>query len=123
MTNQKILEKAIRKATNGGWGIDDLAIYAIPEEANIIIFNHNFAKALWGEFEEGPVKNYTHMLEGQVFNTLIPDEYEELSDDEKEGADWFSYIPNYPIISKGWKAHLQQMVIASDPITYLGKNI
>lgn len=68
MTNKEILEKAIQKAIDGGWNfqpfpeqyfpisymngdvlvkhiattIDDLRLFAT-------IFNHDFAKALWGE--------------------------------------------------------------------------
>ena len=69
------------------------------------------------------MKDYTYMLEGQVFDTVSVEEYEELDDETKEGADWFSYIPNYPILNRGWKHHLQQMVIADDPIAYLGENL
>lgn len=57
MTNQEILEKAITKAIAGGWKekpaalpmelfvgkmLDNLWVYNC-------IFNHDFAKALWGE--------------------------------------------------------------------------
>lgn len=72
MTNQEILEKAIQKAIDGGWKPDftwPLTFSMTVEEDGIckwvkdsedehqevwqpveaIIFNHDFAKALWGE--------------------------------------------------------------------------
>lgn len=61
MTNQEILEKAIQKAVDGGWkqfGNDDWDAKEMAAEAfdirpsysiQEIIFNHDFAKALWGE--------------------------------------------------------------------------
>lgn len=91
MTDQQILEKAIKKATDGGWRL------ALPTRAPItglladyhfeqqnwrnIIFNHDFAKALWG---------------GMPIN-------------------------QFPLLA--WEFHLQQMVIADDPIRYLGEHL
>jgi hypothetical protein len=101
MTNQEILEKAIQKAIAGGWkpwwGDDRLEVDETPyiktyndiyDEPGFmefaheqVIFNHDFAKALWGEVPEKRVYPY------------------------------------------GWKQHLQRMVIADDPIKYLGEHI
>jgi hypothetical protein len=108
MTNQEILTKAIEKAITAGWSYwpinyhDSEALWSPQQEIKYhfdraeeadpnggplaywanIIFNHDFAKALWG--------------------------------------DW-------PIGSRGkrpeWQYHLQQMVVADDPIKYLGENI
>jgi hypothetical protein len=63
MSNKQILEKAIQKAIDGGWELKfhgstlwnarELSNYIVefpyqhPIEA--LIFNHDFAKALWGE--------------------------------------------------------------------------
>lgn len=98
MTNQQILEKAIQKAIDGGWK-DGQAIGVYTLEKNkrgtyglrsvsdgwinveAVIFNHDFAKALWGE------------------TTM----------------DWH----HWP--TREWQYHLQQMVIADDPIKYLGE--
>lgn len=109
MTNQQILENAISLAIDGGWkpapntyserfelnkvsrlndsGFNFLLIGKSREPivTNDIIFNHDFAKALWGE---------THPI--------------------------YDHIPNH---LKAWQYHLQQMVIAEDPIEYLGENI
>lgn len=115
MTNQEILEKAIQKAQKNGWnkeydishtdsmgwamtakgkvkkseiGLTAKITYMISE--NDIIYNHDFAKALWGK------------------DTLSPNygDLEMLSE------------PDY-----AWEHHLQQMVIADDPIKYLGDNL
>lgn len=114
MSNQQILEKAIQKAIDGGWNvvgseipatftfryIQNNAIIGVlhidghdvqhrePLNAERIIFNHDFAKALWGEeeYEGNPI--------GDPQGTL-----------------------------RDWQYHLQQMVIADDPIQYLGDNI
>lgn len=105
MTNQEILEKAIQKAIDGGWRPinawvspktnyewrerEDYGGYYILckkyihdkesesyESAEQLIFNHDFAKALWQD-------------------------------------------PDYGT----WHHHLQNMVIAEDPIKYLGENV
>lgn len=111
MSNEEILIKAIEKAIAGGWNIevvgaftdweiDDNGLYddrdyytterVTPKE---IIFNHDFAKALWS---------------GLYMESL------------KVGE------PGKILESKGmalWKHHLQQMVVASNPIQYLSDNL
>ena len=133
MTNKEILVKAIQKAIDGGWscfGTDlerwdwqigegtswPLHMSFTPNEsvgmityisqvfdANRIIFNHDFAKALWGVSE----------------HTTLPgiDSYGEEDCEHCEANIWDS-IPHYC-----WQYHIQQMVIADDPIKYLGENI
>ena len=63
MSNQEILTKAIEKAIRGGWSGDMLDIKVEEQDNGIvrvywddtewsvkdIIYNHDFAKALWGE--------------------------------------------------------------------------
>jgi hypothetical protein len=117
MTNQEILTKAIEKAVAGGWDFfhqlhrsDDYIWFDSPltnkwdirltdgsqRSCNIdrvpgginIIFNHDFAKALWGDSVYG----------------LVPDD------------------PAQPDL-KEWQWQLQRMVIADDPIQYLGSNL
>lgn len=106
MTNKEILEKAIQKAIDGGWDYTDFETFMWNEDASVkkkaqeiaeealyrgderqyfnvndLIFNHDFAKALWpNKVHDG--------LEREL-----------------------------------WKGHLQNMVIAEDPIKYLGENI
>jgi len=95
-TDKEILEQAIQKAIDGGWDHHVISrpgsftaieisnsfslIYDQPFET---IFNHDFAKAFWGEHDN------------QMAMTAQPN----------------------------WQYHLQQMVIADDPIKYLGENI
>lgn len=106
MTNQQILEKAIAKAIDGGYYVqsgqrivslqDEWITYSsdhqkeYSEQAANLIFNHDFAKALWGDdgFTTTGLKCSTH-----------------------EG------------VTRLWQYHLQQMVIADDPIQYLAENI
>lgn len=113
-SSNKTLERAIRRAIRNGWTPNGMPlkqvtvhwpdesdfpndidlIYIIDDEQGIdagflshdqILFNHDFAKALWGEV---PNSGYLKAA---------------------------NKIP--------WKYHLQQMVIADDPIKYLGENI
>lgn len=104
MSNQQILEKAITKAIDGGWtgcnithstaekwhvGSYGLCIYWTTGgnsyyDTNVVIFDHGFAKALWGE-----------------------------------STRFHGYTLNIP----KWQMHLQKMVIAADPIKYLGDHV
>ena len=114
LTKQEILEKAIQKAVEGGWRSNiDLTLWEpkvfdhprmglvigwrpnqlityigddIPYQA--VIFNHDFAKALWGE----------------DMGYIIATEHDET-------------------VGTAWQYHLQQMVIADDPIAYLGEHL
>jgi len=109
MTNQQILQKAVQKAIDGGWKpwivpLDkDMPTpqwaVRIMEMANWaeIIFNHEFAKALWGE---------------ELHENLPPqDPYGE------------ERCPNCghndSIAAFCWQYHLQQLVVADDIFKYL----
>lgn len=95
MSNQEILEKAIQKAIDSGWedgkSVDMADFAPILEHDPFIlpikglIFNHDFAKALWGDGFLGK-------------------------------GDATLYKP-------AWAYHLKEMVIAEDPIKYLGENL
>lgn len=112
MNNSEILEKAIQKAIDGGlpfdrsWSIDpsgrwviinlpsgEDSIRSITHPYEQVIYNHDFAKALWG--------NMTYA--------------------ELKGAPYSS--TNISRELKAWQYHLQQMVIAEDTIKYLGENL
>lgn len=106
MTEQQILEKAINKAINGGWGFDIENVTENPGglmvmdkvgvkyTVNDIVFNKGFAKALWGE----------EMIE---LAKHLPN----------------NYYPKGHGYQAAYLMHLQQLVIADDPIDYLGRNI
>lgn len=130
MDNQAILTKAIQKSIDGGWKmfgfrVDDyippwyvvkggemptpkVVEKWVPENSLLIcdmndhyyvwthlIFNHDFAKALWGE---GPVY-------------------------ARSGKPIDSGITYHDETCLAWQYHLQQMVIAEDPVKYLGENV
>lgn len=100
MSNQEILEKATKKAIDGGWtgrgtNVDNIVqeamhqIYEPEFSVTDIIFNHDFAKALW------PGK----------------------------GLGIMEYRRGREVEAEHWRYHLQRMVVADDPIKYLGENI
>jgi hypothetical protein len=117
MSEGEILEKAIQKAIEGGWLADRVPktvskIQIILIENNVIsvkwtslgdylftsehvsVFNHDFAIALWGERVYVDV-GYRDVNKAWQTTDNVPK----------------------------WQYHLQQMVIANDPIKYLGENI
>lgn len=117
MTNKEILEQAIQKAIDGGWK----PLYAFTYKEDLLatdwevsvlaksitwirkpgkyphllqpsydlIFNHDFAKALWGESDAATTNQRRDLHIGL----------------------------------SGWKLHLQQMVIAENPLEYLKDNM
>ena len=106
MSNEQILEKAVLKAARSGkWNpqhnilkpeiVIDSIVNKTPIPYQVYIFDHDFAKALWGE-----TTDYT------AVNMAYPDSP--------------SRVYFY---QNGYKYHLQQMVISDDPIKYLGDNI
>ena len=118
MTDRQILEKAMNKAVDSGWDIKSyfnrLGYYpdTTPREFSInniqaiyyLIFNHDFAKALWGDEEnKSPLEANIGGKMGGSFDA--------------GGAKMFEVTTKL-----GWKHHLQMMVIADDPIEYLGDN-
>ena len=115
MTNEQILTKAIQKALEGGWRPhyeprywnvrEILHWYKLGEFASSqwhddnwkkFIFSHDFAKALWGTTQpNGKLPKEILITKGGTFKLTRP----------------------------FWKIHLSRMVIAPDPVEYLGKNI
>ncbi len=107
MTNQQILTQAIQKAIDGGWknawpfvcepypGVGDAKarwFFGDSTPAEALLFNHAFAKALWGE-------DLVHGFKGNNLGQM------------------------YQFHRPSWQYHLQQMVVADDPIKYLGENL
>lgn len=107
MNKLEMLKGAMQKASDRGWDDEGYksievagAIFVyqpdmphILYEPDFIIFNHDFAKALWGE------------------ENIVTSRVEVSRDKTVEG------------VRPAWKAHLTFMVIAEDPIQYLGDNI
>ncbi len=109
MTDQQILEKAIQKAIQGGWKTnrsaevlaDSIINDGTYDQLEPLIFDHDFAKALWGEEDVDLISGKLHK--------------------------WKEYLP-YGVIETAWvrpawQYHLQMMVIAEDPIKYLGEHL
>ena len=96
MTNQQILTKAIQKAIEGGWDAPFASIETFLNwggKLEQFIFNHDFAKALWGKIRVD--------VDGVYIGTA----------------------PGFKQYVEPWKIHLQQMVTAEDPIKYLGEHL
>lgn len=102
MTNQQILKKAIEKAVKNGWKFefDDKNYTYDWLDRNMrehIIFNHDFAKAFWGDKEI-----------------------------ELPNPEWCGDMPVYDSDLEhdsmyAWAYHLQQMVLEKEPLKYLVK--
>jgi hypothetical protein len=111
-----ILGRAIQKAIDGGWkegngwllNLDNRSEEELRWKLSpLIIFNHDFAKALWGE--EHVDSDYGTTLQ----------QY------EQQVKDGMHYPHDYQWndLDYAWGYHLKHMVIADDPIKYLGENI
>jgi hypothetical protein len=114
MTNQQTLTKAIEKAIAGGWKFQpfpdnyfpnyltehDLAVHVAVTVNDLrlyaTIFNHDFARALW--YDDIPLLK------------------KRLKEASKAGG-------GVVMVENAWRYHLKQMVIAENPIEYLGRNI
>lgn len=77
-----------------------------------LIFDHSFAESLWGEeddiestYDNGKYKEQKHW---SPFGMVQVGSYED------------AYVT---ISTVAWKYHLQQMVLAEDPIEYLGAHL
>lgn len=108
MTNEEILKKTIEKACRTGiwlnkWSvnarIDDDGVFRSseiePEDAFNIIFDHDFAKAFWGEGRNRKRFELNNTIENNC----------------DEGYCEYFCQP--------WQYHLQQMVLEEDPVKYL----
>lgn len=109
MDNYEILEKAVQKAINNGWKRQATGHRTKAELNQIywndrftIIYNHDFAKALWGDGRH---------------------RYEWLDDDIVYEQKLWDADDGLSFGGKLWQFHLQQMVVAPDPIKYLGENL
>lgn len=119
MTNGQILKKAIEKAQQKGFELkDDNDIVVIEHDQlgqptgrifgyQTIIFNHNFAKAFWGD-----KRVCVYCDEGEITEKHDA-EYQE-SWEECENCGTNDMIP-----MARWQIHLQKMVLEEDPLKYL----
>jgi len=127
MTHAQALEKAINYAIERGFNIlfDDWKVAGTGKLPHIegtyrgewllkdfqtIIFNHDFAKALWGEGYEPDLDLFEYPSEFKFIDGMR--QYMTVNDQRL----WDSR-------KSGWQYHLQQMVIAPDFIKYLGAHL
>ena len=105
MTNQQILEHAIQKAVDGGWSPPSLlkALYANPS-------------APFYSMEGQHVEMIRGMITSHDFAKAL------WGEDLVLGFKGNSLGQTYQYHEPAWIHHLQQMVIAEDPIKYLGEN-
>lgn len=135
MTNKEILKKAIEKAfplgATGRVGALIMTLDKFPQDIfqeysleKAIIFNHDFAKAFWGEkmvhkICGGEIKqiNYNVLGEEDEKSNLYCVVCDTSFDDQVErgfsGGD----------LTPSWKIKLQQMILEEDPIKYLERFI
>lgn len=102
MTSQEILQKALTKAEENGYRIKFSQRYNLDGYMHLrkfyaVIFNHEFAKALWGERQVDTGYVEIHGLSGE------------------------GYADTSCITTESWKFHLQQMVLEENPLEYLRK--
>lgn len=130
MTNQEILQKAIKKAVRNGYnnsqnfpGLDSGSIidfiYRIRLEK--VIFSHEFAKAFWGNeliCKDCGDKSFFQHESYVDYSTKPPTSIE--NKDSPRTCHYCYSLLNEKAISK-WQFHLQQMVLEEEPIKYLEK--
>lgn len=107
MSNQQILEAAITKAIDGGWS----------HELQWIFDMRYFSDATltwdyWSDKYSVPELIFSHDFAKALWGNAFIDHQEV----DNDGLVW-----NFS--SPAWAYHLQQMVIAEDPIQYLGENM
>jgi hypothetical protein len=150
MTDQKILEKVIKKAIEGGFDetdmgdeisdVEDVYYYFADDcgylAINNLIWRHDFAQALWGEHQE-PIYNQhdapAYRKEFKPWDNefsidyggwaKIPEELYKCANDCGKRITSASCRDDCQLLvayNEGWQSHLMKMVISEDPIKYLG---
>lgn len=122
MKKQQIVMRALLQAQRNGFaGINlDLIPSVIP--INNVIFNHDFAKAFWGEKRTCFICGSTTY---EVYETNNSNGHDTDINCSGCGAEWmdkneFSEQGN---TLSAWQYHLQQMVLEEEPVNYLKKFI
>ena len=127
MTHQEILTMALKKAVEGGWHpahdytVKNGHIYDLDNlQSDDLIYYHLFAKALWGD-EHICITCGTASFMSTKINRAR-NGYTKVSSNTP--AKYLSCMNcDYTQVGKMWQLNLQQMVLADDPIEYLGEHI
>lgn len=107
MIDQEILEKAIQKAIDGGWN----ATIVTREDGHVnLSFGDNHQAFFW----DGNLNHFDIIFSREFAKALWG-----------ENQIWWGHAnaPEARHEIPAWQYHLQMMVIADDPIKYLGDNI
>lgn len=112
MTNEEILTKAIQKAIDGGWG----AYNPHDRKWTIRDIEHWFK---FGEFAS------SQSMDTNYLKFLFSHDFAKAIWGEGPSKEWYVDGPgeNKMKYTPSWQYHLKQMVVADDPIAYLGANI
>lgn len=119
MTNQEILEKAIQKAIEGRWNVldkfesPDWWIERVPY-SNTYVPEEQLALAVGIKNEEVRALFHPKIL-------LFNHDFAKALFANEPAIRIYGDAP--VVLQPAWQYHLQQMVIADDPIKYLGENI
>lgn len=103
---QRILTKAIHKAIDGGWVYkpEQLLGFSLPIDGVVREFNPDKAVAA----------SWQQIIYSKDFAQALWGETKQHTDEQG--------ITSYDHTT-GWKYHLKNMVVADDPIAYLGQNL
>ncbi len=113
MTNQEILEKAISKAIATGWKPGNpLYDYRLLPDAKGVLFPAQFVIAGYDKANQQQLR-----IDIPNWETLC------YSRDRGFAKALWPEPPERRLGTPIWKMKLQQMVIANDPIAYLGEHI
>lgn len=104
LTDKQALEKAIRIAIKNGWDVEFEDVLQVMSKRESLyglryvahsgwLFNHEFCKALWGEEHAVVIDVHRPVTNGVVMSL------------------------------KEYQFHMQQMVIADNPLAYLKDNL
>jgi hypothetical protein len=91
---EQIIEKAVRRALDNGWNPFRNVSFEINSYVTRIVFT-----------AEGPSGNPADRVEGSIFGTIFDHSFAKV------------------IWGKDWEKHIQAMVLAEDPIQYLGEHL
>lgn len=106
MTNQEILEKSIKKAIDGGWKEPNGNTLSVDKDGHLFSFFKDSSVRAYGYRS-----NLERLIYSHDFAKALWGEKPYL--DQGDGSESLYR----------WQYHLQNMVIAEDPIKYLGENM
>lgn len=122
MTSQEILTKAIEKAIAGGWkgveciGYDDRKFYS-PESVDLLEWRYSDD---FMRFDSGGMEHTVETV--NVYAVIFDKEFAKALWGDGTGYTGGTGSPEFKPIPR-WQSRLQDMVIADDPIKYLGEHM